>query len=63
MIKGLKPQSIVTATLRTGYYIVLMTFNFSPSFKGKPFLVTERECQSLYDGLMEILLRGQVSEL
>ena len=33
MIKRLKPQ-----TFHTGYYIVLMTSDFSSSFKGKPFL-------------------------
>lgn len=63
MIKGLKPQTFVTATFHTGYHIVLMTFDFSSSFKGKCFLVTERQCQSLYNGLMEIILCGRVSEL
>ena len=58
MIKGLKPQ-----TFHTGYYIVLMTSDFSSSFKGKPFLVTETEYQSLSDGLMEIMLRRGVSGL
>ena len=43
MIKGLKPQ-----TFHTGYYIVLMTSDFSSSFKGKPFLVTERVSVTLW---------------
>lgn len=38
MIKGLKPQGIMTATFHTGYYIVLMTLDFSSSFKDKLFL-------------------------
>lgn len=54
MIKGLKPQGIMTATFHTGYYIVLMTLDFSSSFKDKLFLSLKKNVSYSMMGSWEL---------